>query len=267
MMNLTKKYNTKKYNTKKYNAFNNIPIPVPTFKLKEYYNNIIPLNVYQTWCTKDLPEKMRKNIEYNKYFNPKFTFHLYDDNECRQFIKDNFENDVLSAFDKLIPGAYKADLWRYCILYKNGGIYMDIKFRCVNGFKFISLTEKEHFPTDVVISEYPNEVNKAVYNGFMVSLPGNKILLKTINKAVENIKNSFYGNSPLDPTGPVMFGQFFDYETKKKSVTKRYVGNQGNGISIAGIIILDEYPEYRNEQKIVSTHYNEQWRNKNIYYY
>jgi mannosyltransferase OCH1-like enzyme len=239
-----------------------IPRSIPTFKLKNYYNSIIPLDVYQTWYTKDLPQKMKENLEFNKCANPKLNWHIYDDNDCREFIKNNFEQDVLDAFDNLIPGAYKADLWRYCILYIKGGIYLDIKFRCVNGFKLIALTEKEHFPTDVPI---PIEENNGVYNGFMMSLPRNSKLLNAINKLVENVKHKFYGNSSIDPTGPNMLGNFFDYDEKKNSVTKRYVGNQGNGISIGGIIILDEYHEYRNEQKSVSIHYNENWKNKNIY--
>jgi hypothetical protein len=238
----------------------------PCFKLKNYYNSIIPLTVYQTWHTKNLPPKMLENLEYNKRLNPKFNFVLYDDNDCREFIKTNFDNEVLITFDKLKPGAYKADLWRYCILYINGGIYIDIKFRCVNGFKFISLTEKEHFPTDVKISEYPHEENKAVYNGLICSLPKNEKLLKAVNTVVENVKNNYYGNSPLDVTGPVMFGSFFEYEEKKNSITRRYVGPQGNGVSICGIIVLDEYSQYRNEQNKTSIHYNEYWKNKNIYY-
>ena len=54
------------------------------------------------------------------------------------FIKNNYPVDVLEAFNKLIPGAYKADLWRYCVLYKLGGIYLDIKYSCVNNFKLIA---------------------------------------------------------------------------------------------------------------------------------
>ena len=42
------------------------------------------------------------------------------------FIEDNFEKDVLDSFDILKPGAYKADLFRYCILYKKGGIWSDL---------------------------------------------------------------------------------------------------------------------------------------------
>ena len=49
--------------------------------------------------------------------NPEFNHYLYDDKMCREFIKQNFQK-CFYVFDKLKPGAYKADLWRYCILYK-----------------------------------------------------------------------------------------------------------------------------------------------------
>ena len=45
---------------------------------------------------------------------------------CREFIKVNFNPLVLKAYDTLIPTAYKADLFRLCVLYINGGIYGDL---------------------------------------------------------------------------------------------------------------------------------------------
>ena len=144
-------------------------------------------------------------------------------------------------------------------------MYLDIKLKCVYGFKFIALTEKEYFPTDITTNEYPNDPNKGVYNAFMVSLPKNEKLLQAINKVVENVKNRYYGISPLDPTGPIMFGSFFDYDTKKNSVVRRYIGAQGDGVSLAGIIILNEYPEYRSEQQKSGKHYRDYYYQKNIY--
>ena len=102
------------------------------FILKSEYNSIIPLHLYTCWHTKDLPSLMKENYDYLVQSNPKITFHLYDENDCREFIKNNFEPDVLHAYDSLIPCSYKSDLWRFCVLYKNGGIYMDIKYRCVH---------------------------------------------------------------------------------------------------------------------------------------
>ena len=164
------------------------------YPLKQVYNNIIPLNIYQTWHTKNLPPKMLNNVNKIKLNNPAFKYHLYDDNDCRKFIQENYPDDVLNAFDNLIPGAYKADLWRYCILYKYGGIYLDIKYKSHNRFKLINLTEKEHLVLDID--------NECIYNALMVCLPNNQELLTAIKSIVHNVKHKFYGNSALDPTGP-----------------------------------------------------------------
>jgi mannosyltransferase OCH1-like enzyme len=109
------------YNEKEHQFINNIY----DYKI----NNIkplIPLKVYSHWHTKDLPPIMKQKREKLIRDNPEFEFELYDNDDCRKFIEANFDKDVLYAFDSLIPGAYKADLWRYCIIYKYGGIYLDI---------------------------------------------------------------------------------------------------------------------------------------------
>jgi mannosyltransferase OCH1-like enzyme len=56
---------------------------------KPDYSPIIPLDIYQTWSTKDLPPKMRERVEILKSQNPRFNHHLYDDNDCREFIKSH----------------------------------------------------------------------------------------------------------------------------------------------------------------------------------
>jgi hypothetical protein len=60
--------------------------------------------------------------------------YLFNDNSCREFLAITFPPDVVYAYDKLIPSAFRADLWRYCILYMFGGVYMDIKYKwCGDG--------------------------------------------------------------------------------------------------------------------------------------
>jgi hypothetical protein len=143
---------------------------------------------------------MLKSVLNIKNNNPRFKHYLFDDNDCREFIKSNFKPDVLNAYDRLIPGAYKADLWRYCILFIHGGIYLDIKYTCLNGFKFINLTESEHFVEDVD--------GHSIYNALMVCKPKNDILYKAIRQIVENVNTNFYGNNSLEPTGPGLLCKF-----------------------------------------------------------
>ena len=79
---------------------------------KPVYNSVIPLKIFQTWHTKNLPPNMKTAVEIVKKINPRFEHHLFDDDDCREFIKNNFPEAVLQAYDGLIPGAYKADVCR-----------------------------------------------------------------------------------------------------------------------------------------------------------
>ena len=52
------------------------------------------------------------NIEYkNRSVFQRDRIKLTKDQE--EFIKNNYSSDILYAYDNLIPGAYKADLFRY----------------------------------------------------------------------------------------------------------------------------------------------------------
>ena len=233
-------------------------IPYP---LKRYYNPVIPLNIYQTWHTKDLPPLMKNAVNTIIYNNPGFNYQLFDDDDCRNFIKDNFDTNVLNAFDSLIPGAYKADLWRYCILYKNGGVYLDIKYAPFNGFRFISLMEKEHWVLDID--------KNGIYNALMVCKPNNEILLKAINKVVTNVKNKFYGSNCLHPTGPIMLAEFFTQSDKNifDMYHDIYQSVENRFIFFNGYIIFKNYNDYLNEQRNNQKlgHYSGLWGSRNIY--
>jgi mannosyltransferase OCH1-like enzyme len=168
---------------------------------------IVPLKIFQTWFSKELPPLMQKCVEELKTNNPEFEFFLFDDNECRSFIETHFDEEVVNAFDTLVPGAYKADLWRYCVLYIHGGIYLDVKYKCVNDFRLISLTEKEWFVKDMETS------GKGIYNALMISKPKNPLYKQFIDKVTYNVQNRYYGDSSLSPTGPNMLKQFFTQRT------------------------------------------------------
>jgi mannosyltransferase OCH1-like enzyme len=222
----------------------------------------IPNNIFQTWQNKRLPPLMYLAIKKIKQQNPRFNYYLFDDNECRNFIKDNFDYDVLKAYDTLIPGAYKADLWRYCILYKRGGIYLDIKYKPLNGFKFYNLLDKEYFVLDFG--------GGGIYNALMVCKPGNEILLKAIRQIVENVKNRYYGLSFLEPTGPHLLIKYFSDEEKNSLVLKHILcGNQDSDkiITYNSVPILGCYKGYLKDRDnySIKKHYSELWNNRIIY--
>ncbi len=87
----------------------------------------IPRNFYQThqgWGK--VGDKCREFMDKLIKLNPEWTHHFFDDTQCAQMIEEHFDKRTLGAFKKLKAGAAKADLWRYCVIYIHGGLYLDM---------------------------------------------------------------------------------------------------------------------------------------------
>jgi len=275
--------------------------PMFSKKTKELEDpTIVPLIIYQTWHSKTLPPKMKECVSQLKKANPEFDHYLYDDADCRRFIAENFDLDVLEAYDRLIPGAYKADLWRYCILYKTGGIYLDIKFRCEPGFSLMDFTkDNETFILDRPFGDktMPVETNLSIinspsfyenleiytdatwknkqiglYNAVMATIPNNPILYDCIQKIVANVKKQEYGYNPLYPTGPGLLGEMYfkkEYKTRVKNI-KYFNSIAGDFILSKTKKVLSHYPEYRMEQTKYPPegplfYYSDLWYHQKVY--
>jgi mannosyltransferase OCH1-like enzyme len=228
--------------------------------IKRNYHTVIPLNIFQTWCTKNLPPRMAQATQLIRDTNPAFQYHLFDDADCRNFISQHFSGDILGAYDKLIPGAYKADLWRYCVLYQLGGIYVDIKYVPNRGFKFINLTEQEHWTLDAD--------NYGIYNAVMVCRPRNGILWQAIHQIVQHCRTNYYGNHVLDPTGPGLLSRYFTSEDREKFQLKHQCFFLANRyVLFNNFYILKSYDGYMEEKETNPIpYYAILWMQRRVYH-
>jgi len=92
----------------------------------------IPRNIFQTWESKNISSEFDILTQTWKYKNPNYAYFLFDSNDREEFIKQNFDENIYKSYCRIIPGAFKADLWRYCILFIYGGVYVDIDTICLN---------------------------------------------------------------------------------------------------------------------------------------
>ena len=160
----------------------------------------IPRIIHQTFETRVLPSRLLLAVNSWLNRNPEYQYRYYDEGDRRDFIRSHFDNKILQAYDKLIPGAYKADLWRYCAIYIEGGVYVDIKMGAL-----VPLSKIIDSDTDMVFVN--DEPDDAIYNAFFASVPRNPIIHNVIMSVVSNIESEYYGISPLYPTGPVAMGK------------------------------------------------------------
>jgi Glycosyltransferase sugar-binding region containing DXD motif len=88
---------------------------------------LIPRIVHQTWfedVSKENYPNMSRLIESFKQSGWEYKF--YTDDAASNFLSTHFSAQVREAYDALRPGAFKADLFRYCVLLIHGGVYADM---------------------------------------------------------------------------------------------------------------------------------------------
>jgi mannosyltransferase OCH1-like enzyme len=154
----------------------------------------IPKIIYQTWKTKNLHEKCVELQQQILKLNPGYQIILYDDNDIDYFIKSTFNEKIYNCYLKLNVGAAKADFWRYCILYKNGGIYLDMDSDILRPLDELIVGHEKCIIT--------RENNPGIFNNWILMFEKeHPILFKTIINCCYNIENKT-SNNVCYLTGP-----------------------------------------------------------------
>jgi len=240
-------------------------------------NNLIPSVIYQTNEELYLPKGLHGAISSWRQMNADYDHVYYTGEDARNFIRDNFEPRYLKAYDSLIPGAYKADFWRYCILYKRGGVYADSAMVAL-----VPLREFLH-PKDKFVSVIDWGYDGGLYNAFIACTPHHPIIEKALKLALERIEKRQLGPNPLWPTGPYALGEALNsyWEQKSGAAFKEGSHNQIRLLTHLAYpekkmgyvkygdrnLILTKYPEASAERKQWSKkpHYGDLWKSGRVY--
>jgi hypothetical protein len=169
----------------------------------------LPKNIFQTHASATLPVGACDAMATWADLNPDWNYHFFDHDDQRDFIQNHFSNDVLAAYDQLIPGAYRADLWRYCVLYTLGGIYADHKLMLHQSLNTL-LPENIGFLAfkDLGRDQEPHRAHNAyAWQGVLAAPPKHPFLKRAIDDIVHHIQNGYYGYDPLSITGPCLLGE------------------------------------------------------------
>jgi hypothetical protein len=231
----------------------------------------IPPIIFQTWRAGEITPEM-KLARQSFLDQDHYKYICWNDEECLKFLHVEYGERYAKAYSMLVPGAYRADFWRYCVLYKFGGVYADAKTTCLRPLDEIIR------PTDelVLVRDIPVT---CLLNGFIACQPGHQLLKLAMEKTLENIEARAYGDDPLDICGPHLFGKMFckllstpedcltlgpaytpSIQILGRSKDKKYI------ISPEGEPLLEkEYDSYYKNDINVQFHYPALWASKLVY--
>jgi inositol phosphorylceramide mannosyltransferase catalytic subunit len=162
----------------------------------------IPKTIFQTFKTSELPLITQWHIRKMRKRNPVYDYQFYDDLRIDDFIRDEYGLDIFELYKKINIGAAKADFFRYAILYKKGGIYLDIDSLLLKKLDDFIL------PTDSAIISFEDnkEKKESIYIQWALAFEaGHPFLKKTIELVIDNLKNNSFPNDVHKMTGPTAF--------------------------------------------------------------
>ena len=235
-----------------------MPAKKKTYKLPTYLaprekNNkhkyqYIPKKIFQTGGSCEVTKGMYDAVHTWIDKNPDWEYHFFDNKACRDFIKEHFPKKVLDAYDTLIPGAYKADLWRYCVLYIHGGLYVD------NKMELLASSLNDVIPENVEFWSFAYDASHPYIEvAILCAKPKHEFFRNVIELIIEHIEDGYYGYNSFCPTGPVAFGNAMNV-TLGRDVN--YVIEVGE-YNIRGFrfIILPVSMLYGSEDQIINFEY------------
>ena len=238
----------------------------------------IPYVLHKTGPFTELPDVVQETFETSR-LHLKSKVLYSNDEDCRTFIAEHYDHKVLKAYDMLIPTAFKADLWRFCVLYVHGGIYSDI------GHTILYEFDVNKGCPDMVLVKDAGGTHVRIQISFMATIPQNPFMLFAINMIVNDILMGRKNKTPLDITGPDAFGRAFSTYFNVDKVDKvmkltgldnreytiHFVARQKSSQYLVNLSDGKKFIEtkFKDYSKLVYNkrkHYSTLWKEDNIYH-
>jgi len=165
----------------------------------------IPQIIHQTWKTNDVPSCWRDYQRKVRQLHPGWEYRLWTDVDNDAFVRQEFPGfyPVYAGFERNIM---RADVIRYLIMFKLGGMYLDLDYEFLKPFDF----EDAELVLPMNRSLASGDSYDGVGNCVFASVPGHVFW----SDAIEDLRNKppdtrHYGEV-IDATGPMFLTRIYD---------------------------------------------------------
>lgn len=188
-------------------------------KYLEVGKTSIPKIIHQTWKSEQVPDHFKMLTETWKEHHSGWDYILWTDDMNREFIKCFFP-DFLLQYDSYEQNIQRVDAVRYFILYKMGGLFIDIDFECTEPIEPLIADKECVFALEPAEHCQQFKREKIICNAFMASKPGNDFFYSICNSlSAFTSTGQHLIDKILTSTGPFALTDVYDKYLKKDQVT------------------------------------------------
>ena len=154
-----------------------------------YSKNVIPKKIFQTheWEYEDLPDFMKAATQTWINMNPTWEYVYMNAKERRAYVNEHHP-ELIQMYD-IVPGLFQCDMWRYIVLYNNGGTYADIDSICIKSLD--KMLDEKYTDQEIVCFLGKVQDNNFINSANFMSTKMSSVVKESINAIYlksENIK-------------------------------------------------------------------------------
>ena len=180
----------------------------------------IPKIIHQTWKDHDLPQSFNTWRQSWLSRHPDWEYRFYTDEDCVAFVEKEFPEwfDIYNQYSKPVQ---RADLFRYLIIYHNGGLYADMDMECFKPVDKLFEQKACVFSIEAhVTAKLQRELNYPdsyqVANCVFAACPNDPLLWHILNRVKSLSSLAIQNDSDVeDSTGPRMLTRLFQKMSKE----------------------------------------------------
>jgi mannosyltransferase OCH1-like enzyme len=170
---------------------------------------LIPKIIHQTWRTSKLPKNFSRWSAEWRRLHPTWDYRFYDDNEVETIVKERAP-ELYEAFRSLARQIQRIDMFRYLIVYLDGGLYADIDMipfrpsdRLIEGESCVIGVEHRLMPWRQAELEYKHPYQ--IQNCIFAAEPGHPFFRLLLERISKHARSPALDDSDVeDITGPRM---------------------------------------------------------------
>jgi mannosyltransferase OCH1-like enzyme len=165
---------------------------------------MIPKIIHQTWMTDTVPNKWIPFVEQLKTLNPDWEYKLWTDQDNDAFVKKEFP-DFYNIFTGFSRNIMRADVIRYLIMIKLGGIYLDLDYEVLKPFDF----QDHNIVLPLNRSKKSGDPENELGNCIFASVPEHKFWHDVINDLTDNTPDVTDYSQIVESTGPKLLTRIY----------------------------------------------------------
>lgn len=153
--------------------------------------------------------------------NPSFERNHHSDASALEYVRSKCGEEAAMAYSCFIPPAYRADLFRFCAMYADGGIYLDADI--------VPLLPIDHMYSDCSTATLGHDFPQATpghdspHEGkqmkIIASAPGAPIFKCALDSVIDHVRTRYIPEGSLMITGPNMLHQCYEKHPEDVAIT------------------------------------------------